>query len=324
MDHSSEDIIREDEKVAGDTKHERWPGVMLSLFVPGFGFLRAGQTRRGIEWFVGIYLISLTIDFLKAYDIGHALLLGALMLARFVAFITVLYRSYLPGRMTGRLWVLFTIVFLMLYMTPLPVEFIAPAFRVPTGSMAPTLRGPQGDTPGDRIVVNRFIYWVSKPKRGDLIVFREDFKLDRGLPLWHEHDAYYVKRVVGLPGERIEIRDGSVFADGRRLTIEDGIPPIDYVDMPDRPTTARKEGRVFIVGRNEYFVLGDNPHHSQDSRFWGGLSEKKVYGKVTRIYHPFSRMGEPRYDPEAAEEYRLRAEEVLRLRSEQENDEGAK
>ena len=117
-----------------------------------------------------------------------------------------------------------------------------------------------------------------------------------GLP----QDQIYVKRIVGMPGERLEIRDGSVFANGVRLTERDGIPPIHYmtreaVDRGDRTSSASYE-----VDKEGYFVVGDNLKNSLDSRYWGCVPRKNVYGKVTGIYYPFSRAGRPRYVSEPA------------------------
>lgn len=76
---------------------------------------------------------------------------------------------------------------------------------------------------------------------------------------------------------------------------KDGVPPIKYTEFPDSSSSAKKEGNAFIVGNDEYFVLGDNTSHSFDSRFWGCVPASNIYGKPTKIYYPFSRMGKPEY-----------------------------
>ncbi|MCM1537758.1 MAG: signal peptidase I [bacterium] len=108
-------------------------------------------------------------------------------------------------------------------------------------SMSPTL------TNGQEILINRLIYSVSTPKRGDVIVF---------LPNGNENAHYYVKRVVGLPGETIQIRNGQVYIDGERYSgmAYDKISDAGIAEYP------------VSMGKNEYFVLGDNVNSSEDSR----------------------------------------------------------
>lgn len=93
-----------------------------------------------------------------------------------------------------------------------------------------------------------------------------------------------------MPGERIRIADGKVYADGRPLGESDGVPTLSYSENAGGGSTAEREGANFIVGPKEYFVLGDNSAQSYDSRYWGGVPASAVYGKITMIYYPFSRM----------------------------------
>ena len=103
-----------------------------------------------------------------------------------------------------------------------------------------------------------------------------------------------------MPGERIEIRDGSVFANGVRLTERDGIPPIRFVTRAVVEHAAGASTASYDVDKGGYFVLGDNSSNSLDSRFFGCVPRQNVYGKVTAIYYPFSRAGRPRYPGETA------------------------
>jgi signal peptidase I len=129
---------------------------------------------------------------------------------------------------------------------------------------------------------------LSPPKRGDLVVFSPPDKAladNRG-------DIFFFQRLVGLPGEKIEIRDGHVLVDGRQLGERDGIPEIHYTAGPAGPFIA--DSSVYAVPQDTYFMLGDNSPNSYDSRYWGYLPAANIYGRVSRIYYPFSRVRVPR------------------------------
>lgn len=264
----------------------RWPGLVLSLLVPGFGLLRGRQFRRGMAWILALELGGVIIVFLLALEfIPIAIALSASAIWLF-AFLWMLRASFCRGRMTPRLWALFFSLLILFTFMPVPVT----EFKISTGAMEPTLRGAgDGNTP-DHVVVDRFSYLFSKPKRGDLVVF-ETSSIDGISHYLDAGEIYFVKRLIGLPGEKIEIKDGSVFADGRRLGESDGIPPIEYTNYN------RKKDDVYIISDSEYFVLGDNSPKSADSRLWGYVPESAIIGKVTKIYFPFARMGTPRFKP---------------------------
>lgn len=144
--------------------------------------------------------------------------------------------------------------------------FVVQAFKIPSGSMLPTLKI------GDHILVNKFIYWFVYPKRDDTIVFK--------FPQNENRD--FIKRIIGLPGETIEIRDKKVFI---------GVIPLneDYVIYEDRNIQSklfsqRDNFGPVKVPANEYFVMGDNRDNSMDSRFWGFLDKSKIKGKAFIIY----------------------------------------
>ena len=109
-------------------------------------------------------------------------------------------------------------------------------------SMEPTLAS------GDRVLTNRLIYNMTSPKRGDLVVFK---------PNGNENSHFYIKRVIGLPGETIQIIDGFIYIDGEVLVEEIKFDKMEYAG------TAEEE---ILLGEDEYFVLGDNRNASEDSR----------------------------------------------------------
>lgn len=124
-------------------------------------------------------------------------------------------------------------------------------------SMEPTLDS------GQKILVNRFLYTISAPKRGDIIVFR---------PGGNPNSHYYVKRIVGMPGETIQIMEGKMYINGS-VVEEEGYDKIEDAGIAEKEVT---------LGNNEYFVLGDNRNASEDSRSAniGSISRESIYGKV--------------------------------------------
>jgi signal peptidase I len=149
--------------------------------------------------------------------------------------------------------------------------FVVQAFWIPSGSMVPTL------LPGDRVLVAKFWYWFQEPKRGQIMVFK--------YPVDPQRD--FVKRIVGLPGDVIEIRDGIVSVNGA---------PIAEPYIRNHDLFTLTEGPVFpkvplTVPKGSYFVMGDNRPNSQDSRFWGVVPKQNVRGPAFIRYWPLDRVG---------------------------------
>lgn len=136
-------------------------------------------------------------------------------------------------------------------------------------SMSPVLRN------GDVVLVNRIVYNATTPKRGDVIVFK---------PKGNENDHYYIKRIVGLPGETIEIIENRVYIDGERLEEDYETTNIDDVGVVDE--------KLKLAG-DEYFVLGDNREQSEDSRDAdvGNVKREYIYGKAWFVITPGDEFG---------------------------------
>ncbi|MGI6225722.1 MAG: signal peptidase I [Peptococcales bacterium] len=145
-------------------------------------------------------------------------------------------------------------------------SFIFEARSIPTGSMLPTIQIDQ------RILVNKFVYKFKEPQRGDIIVFNPPVDINDG--------KEYIKRVIGLPGDKIEIKNGYVFVNEEKL-LE------DYIYEK-----AEYEFGPIWVPEKSLFVLGDNRNDSYDSHAWTKwLTLDNVKGKAFFTYWPYERLG---------------------------------
>jgi signal peptidase I len=142
--------------------------------------------------------------------------------------------------------------------------FVVQAFKIPSGSMLPTLQI------GDHILVNKFLYYFQSIQRGDIIVFK--------FPQDETRD--FIKRVIGLPGETIEIRGKQVLVNGKPLDE----PYAVYTDWPTGRLGERERLGPFVVPPDRLFMMGDNRDHSMDSRVWGFLDVHKVKGRAFIVY----------------------------------------
>ena len=161
--------------------------------------------------------------------------------------------------------------------------FIVQAFKIPTGSMEPNL------LVGDHLLVNKFkfaptltsvekmVLPIDEIKRGDVIVFK--------YPEDPERD--FIKRVIGLPGETIELRNKKVHINGKPLDEPYAhflFPPDEEGQPADANFDVRRQYGPVTVPAEHYFMMGDNRDNSQDSRYWGFVKREKIRGKAFLIY----------------------------------------
>ena len=149
--------------------------------------------------------------------------------------------------------------------------FVIQAFKIPTGSMESNL------LIGDHLLVNKFVYSLHAPilsrilpykelKRGDVIVFKYP----------HSPDVAYVKRLIGLPGEELQVIGRTVYINGQPLKE-------NYTQYIDAGSIYEHHG-PFRIPEGQYFAMGDNRDNSQDSRFWGNVPRDHIIGKALAIY----------------------------------------
>ncbi|MCL6479667.1 MAG: signal peptidase I [Peptococcaceae bacterium] len=141
--------------------------------------------------------------------------------------------------------------------------FVFQPFYIPSGSMEPTLQIQ------DHIIVNKFGHKIWGLKPGDIVVFK--------YPVDPKRD--FVKRLIAMPGDKVEVRNSKVYVNGKALSEEYLPPGLKYEDY----------GPV-VVPENSYWMMGDNRPSSEDSRKWGALPKENVIGKAMLVYWPLDRI----------------------------------
>lgn len=152
--------------------------------------------------------------------------------------------------------------------------FVAEARYIPSGSMQPTL---QVD---DRLIVDKVGYHFHAPQRGDIVVFSPTAKLQEQ----NYRDAF-IKRIIGLPGEKVEVRNGRVYINDQPIK-ENYIAEAPSYNYPPQ-----------VVPEGQYLVLGDNRNNSYDSHYWGFVPRDKIIGRAVVRFWPPDRVGEIKPDP---------------------------
>jgi signal peptidase I len=160
-------------------------------------------------------------------------------------------------------------------------HFVAEARYIPSESMLPTLEV------NDRIIVEKMSYRFHSPERGDIVVFWPTDRLRRENPSLK--DAF-IKRVIGLPGEKVEVRGGLVYINDQPLRENYIEAPPEYQWGPE------------VVPSDQYLVLGDNRNNSYDSHFWGYVPYDNIIGRAAVRFWPPNRMGELGPEPPYREE----------------------
>ena len=171
--------------------------------------------------------------------------------------------------------ILSTSVYLLcvLIVTYLIIHYVGQRTEVQGSSMEPTLQN------ADNLIVDKITYRLHKPQRFDIIVF----------PFQYEENTYYIKRIIGMPGETVRIDwDGNIYIDGEML--EEGYG----LEVIQDPGCAVEDIKL---GEDEYFVLGDNRNNSTDSRaeMVGNIHKKDIIGRAWVRIYPFSKFGKLRH-----------------------------
>ena len=270
--------------------------LMLSLIYPGLGQIYSGYVKRGLLFIILPLLIILGSGWylVQPETKLYSWMLGGAIVAVIFG-IYILIDSYLCAKRYNKehnlerkitigkriLYIVGILIFLFIVNLD---EFIAKpvaiyirnnfvqAFKIPSGAMRPTL------IESDRFLANKNIYKKENPKRGDIVVFIYPQDTSRN----------FVKRLAGLPGEQIEIREGRIIINGQDL---DSSTSKLFNRYYYNRGEYGKESVAVTVPPDSYFVLGDNSESSHDSRYWGFVPAKNILGKAFKIYYPFDRSG---------------------------------
>lgn len=300
--------------IAGHPRNPIW-AVLLSIAATGLGHIYCGRLLKGLILFFASFAFA-PIIVVTAQNAASALML-ALVIASLMLLLGVFIYALVDAGLLARrirdgyqlkeynrwyIYLLFIVVALS-YPTNLASsirEHVLQAFKIPTQSMVPSI------LPGDRILLNKSIYRIKPPQRGDVVVFI--YPDDRRL--------YYIKRIVALPGDTIEINNNKILINDQ---------PLDYSAITPQPelklnlgetTHPQKENNIghsypilldsaqmenmpkTVIPHGACFVLGDNRSQSKDSRQFGPIPLADVKGRVDYIYWPaqsWSRFGRFQY-----------------------------
>ena len=169
-------------------------------------------------------------------------------------------------------WIVYFLIVIVL--TYLFLTYVGQRTCVSGRSMEPTLAN------GDSLIVDKITYRFKDPERYDIIVF----------PYQYEQDVYYIKRIIGLPGETVQVMNGKVYINGEEL--------LDEHYAAEEMESAGMAAQPIVLGADEYFVLGDNRNHSSDSRdpSVGILKRENLVGKAWLRVWPFDTIGFIKHD----------------------------
>lgn len=172
------------------------------------------------------------------------------------------------SKLLHEIWEYVRIIIVVVVAVLLINNFLLINARIPSESMENTIMV------GDQIFGNRLAYKKADPERYDIIIFKYP----------DDESQLFIKRIIGLPGETINIVDGKVYVEGQETPLDDSF-------IPEEMEKGRDES--YTVPENSYFVLGDNRNHSLDSRYWTNkfVTREEILGKAGLRYFPFTKIG---------------------------------
>ena len=272
-----------------------WLAFLLSLFAPGLGHLYAGSLSQALLAVSASAIFGAISVWLFIQPLGIYVIWGGVLLAVLTQLAISIHAARIAssGRPLGisrplRICTYVLYVVLISVASDLANSWLRTdlftTFGVTTAAMFPTLHM------GDKFVVDKRAYARRLPQPGDVVAFRFE-RLD---------GRVYVKRIVGVPGDRISLKAGSIYLNGNRIegtqvgtSNESGrflhlfahsLGCNSFRIAKDPKITLPLNLPETVVSAEQYFVLGDNRDHSSDSRYWGTVSRSAILGKASHVY----------------------------------------
>ena len=283
--------------------YRRWVNLIPAALISGGAHFLAGRIKAGVIWFLFIHCVVFANGFLLVAPLNKSFsLYQAASIFYLVAWIVMMVdacRTPIP-RLKKAFWILYVFIAVSITLVPFVIvrQFLFQPFRIPTGTMQPTLMGDKithfgVEKTGDQIIVSKMAYWFHEPQRGDIVVFSTDGIGQFQIPAGEE----YVKRVVGIPGDTVSIHEPYALINGKRLDTPDIFKKLasgtnDYWGYTTAYLLASDKDKI-VLGKDEYLVLGDNSQNSLDGRYYGPIKRGSIIGKVVLIFMPFDRKGSP-------------------------------
>jgi signal peptidase I len=254
-----------------------WLAALLTIFETGLGHIYSGSFQRGLILFcIGqflflIFAASLIVIVPNAFYMIFATMVGVAFTVYCVADAAFIAKRNKENYKLAKYnrwfvyvgYIIIAALFVQASTSFIVVPYLFQAYKMPTGSMEPTL------LIGDHILINKHIYKADEPKRGEIIVFRYP----------RNPEAHYIKRLIGEPGDTLEIVSRTLYINGKPIKENYA----QYVD----PGSINYHFGPCHVPPYQYFVMGDNRDSSQDSRHWGFVPRKNLLGKPLVIYWSF-------------------------------------
>lgn len=257
---------------ANQKKRRAWLAFLLSLFTPGLGQLYNGQWKKALLFYGVNVGLMLSTEILLGSFSGLLALIASGIIFYLVVLIDAIAQAFnlrtLSLRVYTRWYVYLFVILLNTFLSPYLLSSSYRPYRVAAGSMAPSLLSEE------RFLTQANYYRNKSLKRGDIVVFSYPDDLSRG----------FVKRVIGLPGETIEIIDKQVSINGRPL--QEAYTQHVYPDILPARYSPRDNFGPLVIPSDSIFLLGDNRDSSLDSRFWKNTFAKidTIQSKVLYIY----------------------------------------
>jgi signal peptidase I len=270
-----------------------WLAFTLSMLCPGLGQLYNGNLRAALVA-LGIGLVLAVVT--AIYLFGSLALLAQAVLLSLVFDLVFAVHAYAEAKRLGPVvlkpfqrWWIYVGFAIVVYGLPdgygkiFPQRFLS--FQIPSESMLPNL------LVGDRLVADGWAFWGKDPQRGDIVVF--DYPKDPSIK--------YVKRVIGVPGDLVEMASGELYVNKKLVkqvrssqpTFEQGgFPFVEFDELHDEKVYRifRAQPSILVnygpetVPEGSYFVMGDNRDRSNDSRFWGFVKRDAIVGRMAYVY----------------------------------------